>query len=147
MFLTYYKPELTEGESVNETPYEDIANIDPKWERWADQKLRDPGWRNEASMAFKRLIEATKNFNKTFEGRARPREIEPHWTDILCKIEAIEKEIESQGFVRSYSIYTDGSDSEDCAGPVIPPNEVNSLNDQSENTVQEPNVQGIICST
>ena len=106
-------------------PFEDIADIDPKWEKWAERKLKDPSWRNEASMAYKRLVEATKNFNRAFEGKAEPREMEPHWISILQRIEAIELEIESQGFVRNYNIYTDQSDIENEPEMVD-----NSLNDQ-----------------
>ena len=99
------KVDFTEGEKAIETPYEDIADIDPKWEKWAERKLKDAEWRNEATVAYKRLIEATKNFNRAFQGQVRPREMEPHWESVLQKIEAIEAEIKSQGFVRNFSIF------------------------------------------
>ena len=112
-----------------EIPFEDIDSLDPKWEKWAERKFQEPGWRNEAKMVFKGLIEATKNFNSAFKGTARPREIEPHWESILLKIDGIEKEMASHGFVRDYGVYTYQSDwSEDETEVNETSNVNNSLN-------------------
>ena len=62
---------------------------------------------------------------------------------IVQKIEAIEKEIESQGFVRNYNIYTEHSDGEESEVDVANRNRLmsdqgqNSLIDQSQTTVDE----------
>lgn len=118
-----------------EIPFEDIDSLDPKWEKWAERKFQEPGWRNEAKMVFKGLIEATKNFNTAFKGTAKPREIEPHWESILCKIDGIEKEMMSHGFVRDYGVYTYQSDWSDGETEV---NEVNVV----RNSLNVTNIQG-----
>ena len=125
----HQKPDFTEGELSMEIPFEDIDSLDPKWEKWAERKFQDPGWRNEAKMVFKGLIEATKNFNTAFKGTARPREIEPHWESILLKIDGIEKEMASHGFVRDFGVYTYQSDwSDDETEVNVIDNGRNSLN-------------------
>ena len=56
--------------------------------------------------------------------------MEPHWISVLQKIEAIEAEIKSQGYVRNYSIYTDQSDDESGDESA---NEVISLSTSNQN--------------
>ena len=84
-------------------------------------------------MAYKRLVDATKNFNAAFKGKVKPREMEPHWDTVLQTIEAIEAEIKQQGFVRDFKIYTDESDEENVQTESLAEN--NSLNFQADDSM------------
>ena len=43
---------IDEGEPVVDLPFDDAFAVDPKWEKWAERKIRDEEWRKEAKLAF-----------------------------------------------------------------------------------------------
>ena len=64
-------PEFSNGENVSEMPFDDGRPIDPKWEKWADRKYRDPSWRRDAKEFYTRLIRVTKEYNLQNKGQYR----------------------------------------------------------------------------
>ena len=61
-------PSYTDDDAVSETPYDDGKPINPKWEKWAEKKYRDPSWRREAKDFYTRLIKSTLDFNSLNKG-------------------------------------------------------------------------------
>ena len=82
--------EFSEGESTMEVPFDD-PDVDPKWNKWAETKLDDANWRDEAKSALKKLIEGTNEFNQMFKGKIQERQVDHHWYTLLRKIEEAER--------------------------------------------------------
>ena len=98
---------FSEGESITETPYDDPTVV-PKWNKWAETKLNDVEWRNEAKSALQKLIEGTNEFNEMFKGKVQERKADYHWYSLLQKIEAAEA-ADNEAVGRNHGVY-DGFD-------------------------------------
>ena len=71
-------PDFTNGENVSELPFDDGRPIDPKWEKWAERKFRDPSWRRDAKEFYTRLIRTTKEYNELNEGKYKRSYLETY---------------------------------------------------------------------
>ena len=49
---TLHDVAIDEGEPEIDLPFDDAFFVDPKWEKWAERKIKDEEWRKEAKAAF-----------------------------------------------------------------------------------------------
>ena len=102
-----------------EAPFDDDEE-EVKFGRHAERKYHCAIWRAEAKKYFTRRVNDADAYSRIFRGQGPKYVSELYWRTILRKIREIEAEIERNGRVHDFGIYTysdtDGSDDDNVSG-------------------------------
>ena len=104
-----------------EAPFDD-DDEETKFGRHAERKYHCAIWRAEAKKYFTKRVNDADAYSRIFRGQGPKYVSELYWRTILRKIREIEAEIERNGRVHDFGIYTysdtDGSDDENVSREV-----------------------------
>ena len=67
--------------------------------------LENAAWRKKVEVLILKQIDEVKNFNSFFEGRVRPRVIDPVWNKMLRRIRDINEQVAARGMVVDTGLY------------------------------------------